>query len=262
MFRQAIARKVIHRIGQAAIALALTQSPALAEDGAPRLLTLLGIGSAAVAPSHSAFGALSYSTRSDLGGTFVDADDASAALGYVLGDAGTGVGLQFGVNFTGLASDPSFSGLGPGRSGYFSLQAAHLISAKVPVFVAVSADHLSGWGRAKDINPALAAMVTVFPTIKLGDQAYPMMLTLGIGDHIRNAGNDPGGFAGLGMGLTPNFGASVAWTGETVTIGGTYKNAALKNWNFSAQLDDALNQKDGRRVTLSATILFENAFGG
>ncbi len=262
MFRHKIARKLVRRAGQAALALVLSLSPAVAQDGAPRLVTLLGIGSAAVAPNRSAFAVLSYSSRSDVGGSFVAADDGSAGLGYVLGDAGSGVGLQFGANFTGLGADPNFSGFGPGQSGYFSLQAARLIGSKVPTFVALSVDHLASWGRANSTPPAVSAMVTLFPTATLGDQSYPLMLTFGIGNHIRNAGNDPGAFAGIGMGLTPNFGASVAWTGETVTIGGTYKNDALQNWNFSAQLDDAFNQKNSRRVTISATVLFENAFGG
>jgi hypothetical protein len=264
MARQDYVYRMTGLAGAVALALAAVASPASADErDPPKLLTLLGIGSAAVAPNRAAFATLSYSDRSDLGDSFVDSDDASASIGTVVGDAGTGIGLQFGASFTGLASDPTGSGFGFGGSGYLSVKAAHLMQGgKVPVFLAVSADHLAGWGLAKDIDPALSAIVTAFPTARFGDHSFPLMLTLGLGDHIRNAGTDPGGFVGIGMGLSPNFGASVAWTGETVTIGGTYRNDSLRNISFSAQLDDAFDQEDGRRVTISATILLENAFGG
>ena len=174
----------------------------------------------------------------------------------MLGDAGTGIGLQFGASFTGLNS-------GFGNSGHLSLQAAHLLQGSgVPTFVGLSVDRLAGWGAASAIAPAVSAMVSWFPTTRIGATRYPLMLTLGLGDHIRNLGQNPGGFAGIGIGLDPNFGISAAWTGDSVTIGGSFTTDALKNWSFSTELDDAFDQKASRRVTISATILLENAFGG
>lgn len=235
--------------------------PAQAADDAPKLVTLLGIPSAVVAPNHSAFVSLSYSTRSNVAGTFIEADDSSLGFGTVLGDAGTGVGLQFGASLIGLNSDYG-TGIGVGKSGTLSFQAAHLLATPTPTFIAISVDHFTGWGVADGIDPAIAAIVTVFPTARFGDQSYPLMLTLGLGDHVRNGETDPGAFAGIGIGLTPNFGLSAAYTGETATFGTSFTADALPNWSFSAQLDDAFDQQDGRRVTLSATVLLENAFGG
>ena len=257
MTSHGFAKRLLRRAGLAGAALALSGLAVLAaEDDTPRLLTVLGIRSATVAPNHAAFAALAYSNRRNLSGTYVNSPDSSAGIGGVMGDAGTGIGLQFGASFTGLNS-------GFGNSGHLSLQAGHLLQGSgVPTFVGLSVDRLAGWGAASAIAPAVSAMVTWFPTTRIGATRYPLMLTLGLGDHIRNDGQDPGGFAGIGIGLDPNFGISAAWTGDSVTIGGSYKADALKNWSFSAELDDAFNQNASRRVTISATILLENAFGG
>ena len=237
----------------ALVFLLATTSAGLAEGN--RLVTLQGIKSATVAPSGLAFGSLGLTSRRDSLGDFFDEADGSIVLGFGLGDASKTVGVQVSASITSLDSF--------GDSGSLSVKAARQINGlETPTFVAVSLDRLAGWGDGTLIDPSATLIVTMFPTANIGGQSYPLMLTAGYGTSVLDHHREPGAYVGAGMGITENFGASLAWTGESVTIGTAFKFDALDNMRFSASLEDAFDQVGGQRVTLSATYYFDTKFGG
>lgn len=220
-----------------------------------RLVTLQGIRAATVAPSGLGFAALALSSRRSGPGGYIQDADGSSVVGFGLGDANKGVGLQVMANITSLKS--SF-----GDSGHLSIKASRRMTAQTPTFVGLSMDRLAGWGDAKGVKPAVSVQLTWFPQTEIAGQTYPLMMTIGAGSHLAHNGRDPAVFFGAGIGLSANFGASLAWTGDTVTLGSAFRVDGLRNVTFAANLDDAFDQNDSRRVGLSATWLIDGLFGG
>ena len=230
-------------------------NPAIAQDGgASKHLTLLGIQSATTAPNRLAFASLSGTTRRSP--TASDAD-GSAAFGIGFGDANAGLGFQVTGHVTSLTN-------ALGDSGYFALKASTRISdGPTPIYAGVSVENLLSWGDSKTADIRGDVMLTAFPTLTLGNgKTYPLMLTLGVGSDLRNNATDPGIFAGAGIGLTSTTGLSAAWTGEDVALGVSFRPRELRNMTVSAVLEDAFNQEDNRRVTISLNWAFRNAIGG
>lgn len=226
---------------------------AIGEGGDGKLVTLQGIRSATVAPAGLGFAAFALSGRTD-----DDPDDglaSSLSLGTGFGDARGGVGVQVTASF-GAPLD------GLGESGSLGLKFAHRFAGSGrPTFLALSFDRLAGWGDRADLDPTTTVALTTFPRLALGADSYPLMVTLGAGSHIRDDGTEPGLYAGAGIGLTRNFGASLAWTGEDVTVGAVAKVPGLDNWRFTASVLDALDQEDGRRLSITATFVVQDLFG-
>ena len=244
------------RTASAALAIGLIcTGAAQAQDAARKNVTLLGIPSATVAPTGLAFAALTGTTKRD---GVVDEVDGSLALGFGLGSAEDGVGVQVALFNTSLTDNF-------GDSGYLQVKFSRRIAAgTMPTYVGVSLGQLANWGDAsgRDVTAALA--VTSFAQVhfKPGGEAYPVMMTAGIANNVRNNDRDPGVFLGAGIGLTESFGVSAAWSGEDVDIGGSLRIKGLKNVGLTATLNDAFDQNDSRRMTFSVFLAVPNAFGG
>lgn len=225
-------------------------------EGVNRLVTLQGIRSATVAPSGLGFASLGLTSRRDSLGDFFDQGDGSIVLGFGFGDASKTVGVQVSASIISLTNDF-------GDSGSWSIKAARQInSLAVPTFVGLSLDRLAGWGDGHLIDESATLAVTMFPVANIGGQSYPLMISAGYGNSVLNHHREPGGYVGAGIGITENFGASLAWTGESITIGTAFKFDALDNMRFSASLEDAFDQVGGQRLTLTATYYIHNVFGG
>lgn len=246
--------------GALAALLCLAALPASAQEGFQgRYVTIPGIPSATVAPEGLAFGTLAYTTRRDSRsdqGRFLDSADGSLALGFGLGDASDLVGAQFTINVSSLKDDF-------GDSGSLGVRLSREVpGALVPTYAALSFDRLAGWGDAEGVDPAASLIVTSFPSLDAPWGTLPLMVTLGVGTHVANARQDPGVFAGVGVGLTRNLGASLAWTGESVTLAGAVRFEAVPSLRLTAGVDDLFDQVDGRRLTLTATFFVQDLFGG
>ncbi|RVT84132.1 hypothetical protein DXV76_10580 [Rhodobacteraceae bacterium CCMM004] len=247
-------------IGALVAALALSALPVAAQDtanrsapSAPRNVTLLGIPSATVAPGGLGFASLSGTTRRAGNSDF----DGSAALGLGFGDAGDGIGVQATALITSLTDDFA-------DSGYFEIKASTQVAdGAVPTFVGLSFGQLANWGDANGRDVTARAMVTGFTLLDLapGGDPYPVMFTLGAGTDVRNNGNDPGVFFGAGIGLTPTLGASLAWTGETVSLGASFRPRGVQNLDMSVTVDDLFDQENSQRVTFSVNV-YADLFGG
>lgn len=243
------------RLSVLAIAVTFASGTAGWAEPVNRLVTLQGIRSATVAPAGLAFASLGLTSRRDSLGDFFDEADGSIVLGFGLGDASETVGVQVSASITSLTD--SF-----GDSGSLSIKASRRINGlEVPTFVGLSFDRLAGWGDGKLIDESATFSVTMFPTAQIAGQTYPLMITAGYGNAVLERLREPGAFVGAGIGITENFGASLAWTGESVTLGTAFKFDALENMRFSASLEDAFDQVGGQRVTVSATYYFDTNFG-
>lgn len=221
-------------------------------QGDGKLVTLQGIRSATVAPAGLGFAALALSERAD-----DDPEDglaSSLSFGLGFGDAARDVGVQATVSLS-----PVFDDFG--ESGSLGVKFARRLSGGAsPTFVALSADRLAGWGDRSDDDPTATLAVTTFPRLTLGGDTYPVMLTVGAGTGIRDDGNEPGVYAGAGIGLSRNFGASLAWTGEDVTLGAVARIPALDSWRFTASVSDLLDEEEGRRFGVTATYVVQDLF--
>lgn len=231
-------------------------------------VTLLGVPSATVAPHGLVFGSLSYSDNSDarLFDYERDNGDLSLVLGFGLGSAEEGVGLQVAANLTEIDR-------GADAGGFFSVTASRRLSAgPTPIYGAISVSHLGEWGESdsytsfytvepKDRDPSASIAFTAFPSVigQNGEQ-WPLMLTLGAGTQVRNDQTDPGIFAGVGVGLTETLGASVSWYGDYATVGAAFRPKDT-NAYFTASLVDAFDQQDSQRVVVSLNFALANVFG-
>ena len=225
-------------------------------EGANRLVTLQGIKSATVAQSGLAFASLGMATNRGSLTEFPSDGNGTIILGFGLGNVRETVGVQMSASFTSLDS-------GFGNSGTLSFKAARQINGlDMPTFVGLSLDRLAGWGNSAALEESATLALTMFPTAQIGGQTYPLMITAGYGSAILDHHREPGAYVGAGIGLTENFGASIAWTGESVTVGTAFKFDALENVRFSASVEDAFDQVGGQRLTISATYYFNDVFGG
>lgn len=222
---------------------------------APKNLTLLGIDSATVAPHGLIFGALSGTSRR--GGTGNKAD-GSFEFGVGLGSAEDGIGIQLGSVVTSLTQNI-------GDSGYFTVKLSRrIIAGRTPTYLGLSLSHLGNWGNAKGVDPAATLVLTSFSQVQFrpGGESFPVMFSIGGGTNTRKNFTHPGVFAGVGMGLTRNVGASLAWTGDYFDLGAAFRLDGLPNIAVTTEINDVLDQRNSRRVTASLVWFLPMAFGG
>lgn len=218
-------------------------------------LALTGIPSATVAPHGLGFAGVSYSTKRS---TTDDSADGSAILGFGFGDADDSVGFQFGTHIVSLTDDFA-------DAGYFSLKASKRIAdGAAPTYASLTASHLGTWGVNSTEDPSAVFALTRFAGWTLGEaqEVYPVMMTIGAGTNVSDFGRESGIFGGFGIGLTEYMSASIAWTGDEVSVGSSFKIKGLDDMFLSLSLDDALDDRDFQRVTVSVGYQFPKLFGG
>lgn len=220
-------------------------------------LTLQNISSATVAPNGTVFGSLTGTSRRRGAGKGSTAD-GSMELGFGLGNADEGVGVQFSSTITSLKNNF-------GDSGYLNLKfSRQILQGANPTYISLEANHFGNWGDAKLKKPRGKIAVTTFGLAQFsanGDK-YPYMLTFGVGNDLRNNATDPGVFLGAGIGITDSLGLSAAWTGETFDVGVSLRPVSMKNVSINASINDVFDMENDRRVTVSISWYLASAFGG
>ena len=215
-----------------------------------RNVTLLGIQPATVAPAGLAFASLAWTDKRD---GIKDEPDGSAALGLGIG-VGDLFDLQFTANITSLENDF-------GDSGFFDIRASRQLGfGSVPTFLGLGVTNVGAWGDADTLEEGVSAAITAFPVVQIGGGFYPLMLTLGGGTEVADFGTEPGALAGIGIGLTEAFGTSVAYNGDNVDIGASFRIPGVDMLGFNVILSDAFNMDDRQRVVLSLNWIVDNVF--
>lgn len=237
----------------AALMTALTTGGTFAQDaGSNKHLTLVGIPSGTVAPHGTIFGSLAVTNRRS---AWSRTADGSMVLGLGLGSAEDGIGFQFTVDNTSLTN--KF-----GDSGSFGIKASRrLSSGDWPVYASLGVDYLAPWGTVRRRNPGTTLAVTTFGQIRGATDTYPIMMTLGVGNRVRANNTRAGVFAGVGVGLTQNLAASLAWTGEAVDLGLGLQFAELRGMSFTVSASDVTNRVNSRRLVATATWSLQDVFG-
>jgi hypothetical protein len=222
-------------------------------------VTLLGIPSGTVAPNGLVFAGISNTTRDHP--LYTDVDRV-AVLGFGFGNARDGVGFQVSVQ-TGFPTEFSEP------AGMFSVKASRQISSgATPVFLGVSIGNLLPFGAAEPGDITSNVALTAMSDLSFGDSgtSFPIMMTMGFGSHSKEIkfddNREPGYYAGIGIGLTKNLGASVAWGGSYWNAGVSVRFDGLDNLGLSATVYDVFDDFEQRRVTIAVSWSIPNAFGG
>jgi hypothetical protein len=226
------------------LATALAAHGASAQDGRKHLM-LAGIASGTVAPHGLAFLSLSGTNRSPAGET-----DGSMAIGFGLGSAEDNIGVQVTAQITSLTDEF-------GDSGYLQFKVSRRLADGL--YLGLQADHAIAWGDSELVDPSAKLALTYFTDIQAGGDSFPLIMTVGAGTNVRDLGDDPGLFAGVGVGLTESLGASVAFSGDYFDVGLGLK--VSDQLSVTAAVNDVFDQRDRQRVTVSVTYAMQNLFG-
>ncbi len=224
------------------------------DDAAQKLVAIVGIDSATVAPGGLGFASLAVTSRRD-DGTDADNGDGSLALGFGLGSAEDAIGVQFTVFATSLTDDF-------GDSGSFAVKASRRIATgPVPVYVSLGFDDLNGWGDADDVDERATLALSGFSRVTTANgAAFPLMFTLGVGSNLVDDNTETGVFGGIGVGINRSLGLSAAWTGEAVDLATAFRVDGLDNLAFTAAVNDVFDQEDSLRVTVSVSYFLRDLF--
>lgn len=216
----------------------------------PRLVVVQGVPTATTMPGGSAFASVSGTTKRE-GGSGVD---GSLAFGIGFGDARETVGAQIVANIT--STHPSDFG----DSGSLSFKLSRTLpEAFGNSTVGLTFDDLAPWGDAdgRDVRTSLAW--TSARQIRVAGERIPLLLNLGVVSET-SYHDDWTPFAAVGLGLSENLSMTIAHNGDYPVIGATTRVPGLDDVSFSASLQDVFDERNERRVTLTASIAFNDLF--
>lgn len=207
--------------------------------------SVLGVGGGSVAPRGMSFVSASgtSSNGTDGGnGSF----DGSLAFGVGLGDvSGVSVAVSASIN----SVDPADFG----DSGSLALK----FGTKLPrtsgsdISLGISVGGLAGWGDSKDgvVKTSVAASSRDVHYFGDGSRlAYAW--SAGFGDKTA-AGDTFGAFGGLAVGMTPNFGVSVAYDGRGIDLGASFLVPDMAGLSLSVTFNDVTDTDAASGVTAS-----------
>ena len=219
-----------------------------------RLATLQGVSSATVAPGGLGFVSLGWTNKGEFDRFGrLELPSASLAAGLGFGNAVRNVGVQTTAITTGFDEDPF-------ESGFFELKASRMVAdGGWRTFLGGGLTRLGGWGNAAFLDTEGFVALTSAGYLTFGAEAYPVLATVGYGTAVRDY-VEGGGYAGVGIGLTPNFGLSLAYDGDEVDLGSAFRIGALENVAISATFNDVLDNDKGRRVSVSLTYFLTDLF--
>ena len=217
----------------------------------PRLIVLQGVATATTMPNGTVFASVSGTTKRDGG----SGADGSIAFGLGLGDAHQSIGAQITVNVTSV--HPSDFG----DSGSLSLKFSRALPA---VFgntsVGITFDNLAPWGDSTATNVKASLAVTTARQISIaGRNAVPLLLNFGIASETSYR-DDWTPFGAVGFGLSENLSMTLGHNGDYAVLGVTTRLSSFDNVSLSAGLQDVFDQRDARRLTITASIAFNDLF--
>lgn len=220
----------------------------------PNFLSIQGIGGARTAPGGSLFLSVEGSDRRPGG---LRELDGSLAFGAGFGDQETGLGGEIAVELTSTEPEDFAD------SGYLSAKVGgRVLRGLGQNYLALGAEGLAPWGdaRGREVNVTLTGThVDYFGPIANG-RYYPVMVSLGYGSRQKR-GTDPGLFAGIGVGLTPNISVSLASDAGQIDAGIGLRLERFARTTFMFTAHD-LAQADGKtRFSISIGIATDRLFG-
>lgn len=220
----------------------------------PNFLSIQGIGGARTVSSGTLFLSIS---GSDTRPTGVREFDGSLSFGAGFGNQETSIGGEVAVEVTSAEPDDF------GDSGYLNAKVGgRVLRSLGQNYLAVGAEGMAPWGdaRGQEVNLTL----TGTRVTRLGPFAngrfYPVILTLGYGDH-QDHSVDPGLFAGIGVGLTPNLSVSLANDAGILEAGFGLHFERVSNAVFMFTAHDLAQTEGDTRLSVAVGISTDKLFG-
>lgn len=223
----------------------------------PPSVSTFGINSGFGLPGGSAFvaGALTDSgERNDENGV-----DGSGAIGFGFGDSGQSVGADLSIGI--VSTNPSDGGFA--EDGNVNAR----IFKKLPGITSGGVSGMSvgvanglRWGNSKDIDRNYFISGSTIVNLRSDSGYTPLMLTAGYGTAVKNIERDPAAFAGVGVGFTSRFSASVSWGGDEWMAGLGIRPFLGHNAQITLGVGDATNRLDGRRWIITGSWFLEDLF--
>lgn len=216
--------------------------------------SVFGVASAVPAPGGSGFAALSY--VNPRGGVAGSDGDGDLAFGYTVGNPIEGVSATVAVNILGL--EPF------GESGAVSVNFSRLLRAggNSVTFIGLAAGNLLGWGDAEnnETSYTIAASHLVGITTA-GGVEIPMQVSVGYGNQstLSDDGrgvSGPGGFVGLGVGVTETLSASLSATETQFNVGFSLSVPQVPGLGLSLGMFDVTDNTNRQQVSFGASFSF------
>lgn len=220
----------------------------------PPSVSTFGINSGFGLPGGSAFAAGALTDTRDRVGS--DAD-GSGAIGVGFGDARTSVGADLSVGI--ISVDPQDFGEDGNVNARVFRQLPGLTDGGVSG-VAVGVSNGFRWGDAKDIDRNYFISGSTIINLRPNSGYIPLMISAGYGTAIKNIERDPAVFAGVGVGLSARFSASVSWGGDEWLAGVGIRPFLRHNGQVTVGVGDATNRLDGRRWIVTGSWFLEDLF--
>jgi hypothetical protein len=210
------------------------------------------------AQAGDVFGTVAFTTRDPNTGISGD-EDGSIGLGFGLGDPSNGFATEVVIGITSVST----AFWGDGRfadEGNLNLKIHRYVDG-LPgaryASIALGVDNLAGWGTTRDYPPNVYFAYSQINDWDIGGRTLPFDVTFGYGSAISGLGREPGGFASVGAGITPELSAGLAWIDDEFNFGVVYFPKIWGYASLAATYADTFDEtKGGGRMILSLSALF------
>ncbi len=172
--------------------------------------------------------------------------DGSVALAWGIGRAG-GIGATALVTVTSVTP----SKFGASGTGAVILDAALPAWPGAQAGASLTFGNLVRWGDSAGLAPVVNGAVSAVAPVTLADRDMTLMATAGWGTGVSDLGRAPGGFAGIGLGLTPRLAVSAAWAGDEAVLGVIGWLGPDGAAQVALGLADATHARNGQRFLFS-----------
>ncbi len=202
-------------------------------SGSRRSASVPAIPSATNSGHGTVFTSLTYSNPR--GGVDGGGGDGSAAVGFAIGDAATGVSLQFTANITGL--DSPFAG-----DGYFTVQLSRQLDRfSNPTHIGFTVANVAGWGDSADNAETVSLQISQNIPGNI-----PIAWSAGIGSGVRSdkpVGDREGAFAGVGFGIADGLSVGASTNFDKINFGATYNIEQVPGLSISFSATDLTKRR-------------------
>jgi hypothetical protein len=187
-------------------------------------------------------------------------EDGSIAFGFGYGNPHAEGAVEIVV---GITSVSTFA-WGDGRFGdegnlglKFHRQVQGLPGAQA-ASLAFGVGNLVGWGSTQDLPKNTYLAFSQISDISAGASIIPVNLTLGWGSAISSVDRDPGWFASVGGGITPDLSVAIAWLGDEVQVGAVFFPRFMSDASAAITYADATHlNSDSGRIIVSVSYAFD-----
>lgn len=203
----------------------------------------VGVPSGFGAARGLVFASVAY-TDQDRNTGVADDEDGSIAIGFGFGNPAEAIAVEVTIGITSVSTGAWGDGIF-GDSGNMGLKLHRQVTGPASARIAALAlgvNNLLSWGETADVPQNVYIAYSQISDLRFGQAILPMNVTLGGGSAISNVDRDPGVFASVGLGLSPDFSAGLGWYGDEWHVGAVYFP------HFMPAVSIALTHADATRI--------------